>query len=84
VQVPADCGEAIRRSKEKLAAAKQVLAPGAETRVVNVYTSRERFEASGDMDVIIRMTGVFLFLYLVGVVLYREKGASLVERAVAN
>ncbi|MEN9798593.1 MAG: hypothetical protein RL653_2289, partial [Pseudomonadota bacterium] len=60
VQVPADCGEAIRRSKEKLAAAKQVLAPGAETRVVNVYTSRERFEASGDMDVIIRMTGVFL------------------------
>jgi hypothetical protein len=76
VQVPADCSEAIRRSKEKLAEAQQGLAPGAETRVVSLYTSREGFEASGDMDVIFRMAGVFLFLYVVGVVLYRKKGAA--------
>ncbi len=76
VQVPADCDGAIRLSKEKLTAAKQVLAPGADVRVVNVYTSREAFEATGDVALVYRMTGVFLFIYLVGVVLYRERGVS--------
>ena len=69
------CEGAIAKAKERLDAAGQLLAPGADARVVTLYGTYEQFSQT-NLSGALGVSGVLLLLYVLGVVLYREKGAA--------